>query len=166
MKNLIIVILTLTACSAYGQVDTSSALYINIKKQDSIFFERGFNRCDMDYLERTISQDLKFYHDQSGFQDRKIFFENMKKYICGTPDKKPIRKPKQGSFVVFPLYNNGVLYGAIQHGIHNFYRRVAGKEDVWTATAKFTSVWVLEKDNWMLSEVLSYDHQEPSESGD
>jgi len=32
--------------------------------------------------------------------------------------------------VVFPLYNNGALYGAIQHGIHNFFIREAGKEDV------------------------------------
>jgi len=45
---------------------------------------------------------------------------------------------------------------AIQHGIHNFYRREAGKKDVWTATEKFTSVWVLEKDSWMLIELLIF----------
>jgi hypothetical protein len=35
MKKLIIILLTLTAISTYGQVDTNSALYITIKKQDS-----------------------------------------------------------------------------------------------------------------------------------
>ena len=161
MKRILILILTFTAVVATGQVHKKSELFLALKKQDSIFFERGFNQCDMEYLEKTIADDLKFYHDQSGFQDRKGFFENTKKYICSNPKKKPIRKLKEGSLVVFPLYNNGVLYGAIQKGIHNFYIREKGKEDLWTSTAKFTSVWILADNKWKLSEVLSYDHQDP-----
>jgi len=32
----------------------------------------------MDYLNNHIAEDLKFYHDQSGFQDRETFFRNTK----------------------------------------------------------------------------------------
>ena len=92
-------------CSA--QVDKNSDLFIELKKQDSIFFERGFNQCDLDYLESRIAEDLKFYHDQSGFQDKNSFFENTQKYICSDSEKKPIRKVDTNSLEVFPLYNNG-----------------------------------------------------------
>ena len=122
------------------------------------FFERGFNQCDLVYLESHIAEDLKFYHDQSGFQDKKTFFENTQKYICSNSGQKPIRKVETNRLEVFPLYNNGKIYGAIQKGVHHFYLREKGKEDVWTSTAKFTHVWILDKEIWKLSEVLSYDH--------
>ena len=147
--------------SAFGQEDKNSSLFIEFKKQDSIFFERGFNQCDMEFLENHIATDLKFYHDQSGFQDRNTFFENTRKYICSNSAKKPIRKVDSNSLEVFPLYNNGEIYGVIQNGIHHFYLRENGKEDVKTSTAKFTSVWILENNIWKISEVLSYDHQDP-----
>ncbi|MDH5368025.1 MAG: nuclear transport factor 2 family protein [Cyclobacteriaceae bacterium] len=159
-------ILLLCSYVLKAQVAKDSPLFIELKKQDSVFFERGFNQCDMDYLEETISSDLKFYHDQSGFQDRRLFFDNTRKYICGNSEEKPIRKLKEGSLNVFPLYNNGKLYGAIQHGIHHFYIRKKGKEDLWTGTAKFTSVWLKENDYWKLSDVLSYDHHDPKPEND
>lgn len=158
MRKMLVLLWIFNASLAQSQVDKTSELFISLKKQDSTFFERGFNRCDIEYLEKVIADDLKFYHDQSGFQDRKLFFENSQKYLCSGSDKKPIRKLQEGSLVVFPLYNNGVLYGAIQNGIHHFYLRETGKEDVWTSYAKFTSVWTLKNDDWKLSEVLSYDH--------
>ncbi|TDQ23837.1 serine hydrolase [Tenacibaculum caenipelagi] len=147
--------------NSIAQIDKKSDLFIELKKQDSIFFERAFNQCDLDYLESHIAEDLKFYHDQSGFQNRNTFFENTQKYICSNPDKKPIRKLKEGSLSIFPLYNYGKIYGAIQSGVHNFYIREAGKEDVWTSTAKFTTVWIKKEDIWVMSNVLSYDHHNP-----
>ncbi len=115
----------------------------------------------MAYLRKHITADIKFYHDQSGFQDRTAFFENTKKYICGDGPKKPIRKLEEESLEVFPLYNNGILYGGIQHGIHHFYMREVGKEDLHTSSARFTTVWVLEDNIWKMSNVLSYDHHSP-----
>lgn len=146
--------------SVNAQVDKGSELFEILKEQDSSFFERGFNQCDLEYLEKHISGDLKFYHDQSGFQDRKSFFENIQKNICSNSDKKPIRKVDINSLTVFPLYDKGVLYGAIQKGIHHFYLRESGKEDVWSSSAKFTHIWIWENGNLKLSEVLSYDHQD------
>jgi len=33
------------------------------------------------------------------------------------------------------------------------------KQDVLGGKAKFTSVWIKKNGNWILSDVLSYDHQ-------
>ncbi len=159
-----LIFLTVSIISAEAQTDKNSTLFIELKKQDSIFFERGFNQCDLDYLGSHIADDFKFYHDQSGFQDKKSFFENTKKYICSTPNQKPIRKVDEKSLEVFPLYNNGKLYGAIQNGIHDFYIREDNKEDIHTSKAKFTHLWLLENENWLLKEVLSFDHNDPAKT--
>jgi CubicO group peptidase (beta-lactamase class C family) len=145
-----------------AQIANNTDLFRALKQQDSIFFERSFNRCDLDYLNQAIDQDLVFYHDKSGIQDKAIFLNNVTKYICGDTIKKPIRKVEAESLEVFPLYNNGVLYGAIQTGVHHFYKRVKNKPDVHTNTAKFTHLYLLKDGKWLLKEVLSFDHQEPT----
>lgn len=134
----VILLLVLTVNTVSAQTDKTSPLFLELKQQDSLFFERSFNQCDIAYLESRMARDLKFYHDQSGFQDRTKFFENIKQYICAPSTKKPIRKVDANSLEVFPLYNNGKLYGAIQMGVHHFYSREQGKDDVHTSTAKFT----------------------------
>jgi hypothetical protein len=138
---------------------TSATLHQQLAQKDSEFFERGFNQCDLDYLEATISPELKFYHDQSGFQDKKLFMQNTRRYLCSDPAHKPIRKLTAGSLSTFPLYRDGKIYGAIQHGEHQFYLREAGKPDLLTGTARFTSVWLKHQKDWQLADVLSYDHQ-------
>jgi len=152
---------TLSLSFVNGQIEKDSELFIDLEKQDSTFFERGFNRCDLEYSGKIIHKDLLFFHDQSGIQNRDDFFENTKKYICANPGQKPVRKVNKSSLEVFPLYDNGKLYGAIQKGIHDFYIREDGKEDVHTSRAKFTHVWLLENGDWFLKEVLSYDHSDP-----
>ena len=159
MKSCLTSLLTLMVCVAHGQIDRSNELFIGLMKQDSIFFERSFNRCDIEYLERSISPDLKFYHDQSGVQDREAFLENSRKYICAKGLLKPIRKPEADSFAVFPLYEDGLLYGAIQNGIHHFYLREEGTQDRLTGSARFTHVWIIDNNRWILETVISYDHQ-------
>lgn len=141
-----------------AQEAKTSELFLTLKKVDSTFFERGFNQCDLDFIDKAIHQDLMFYHDQSGIQDRKIFMEKTKKHLCSDPNKKPIRKVIVESLEVFPMYNNGVLYGAIQSGVHDFYIREPNKEDVLTGTAKFTHLYLLLDGKWILREVFSFDH--------
>lgn len=161
MKHTFIILLPLifSLNLAHGQAARNSELFLLLKKQDSTFFERGFNQCDLAYLEAAIHPELRFYHDQSGIQDRTVFFENIRKYICSDPTKKPIRKAEEQSLEVFPLYNNGVLYGAIQRGVRHFFIREAGKADVQTSSAKFTHLYLLENGKWLLKEVLSFNHQ-------
>lgn len=161
MKRIILLSCLVCSFAAKAQVKKDSELFRQFAVLDSTFFERGFNQCDMTYMEEHVAKDLKFYHDQGGFQDRKTFFERTRKNICPASGPKPIRKVDVNSLELFPLYNNGDLYGAIQSGVHHFFRREKGKEDVWTGTARFTSVWVLESGTWKLSEVLSYDHHDP-----
>lgn len=146
-----------------AQIDKKSALFLELKKQDSLFFERGFNQCDLVYLEKTIDNQLKFYHDNGGFQNKKIFLERMKQNVCSNPNQKPTRKVIESSLEVFPLYNDGVLYGAIQSGDHQFYTREKNKEDVLGGRAKFTSVWLKKNNSWLMSDVLSYDHKPSNE---
>ncbi|SMC45302.1 serine hydrolase [Moheibacter sediminis] len=157
LLSLVFISLTL---NLNAQIATDSPLFLELKKEDSLFFERGFNQCDIKYMESRVSADLKFYHDVGGFQDRKVFLERTKNNICGNSIQKPVRKLQPETLEVFALYNDGVLYGAIQSGIHHFYIREKGKEDVYGGTAKFTSVWTKENNIWKLTDILSYDHQE------
>jgi hypothetical protein len=161
MKRIFLLSCLVFSFAANAQVKKDSELFRQFAVLDSTFFERGFNQCDMTYLEEHVARDLRFYHDKSGFQDRSIFLENTRKYICPTTGPKPIRKVDPNSLELFLLYNNGKLYGAIQSGIHHFYLREKGKEDLHTNIAKFTSVWTLDNGTWKLTEVLSYDHQDP-----
>lgn len=156
--GIIFLFLFLSIGNLKAQIDKNSPLFLELKKQDSIFFERGFNNCDIVYLERSVDDNLKFYHDNGGFQDKKLFLERTKQNICGNPNQKPIRKVIESSLEVFPLYNNGELYGAIQSGEHRFYIREKGKQDALGGQAKFTTVWTKKDGNWMMSDILSYDH--------
>ena len=144
---------------AIGQVSKNSEIFLTLKKQDSIFFERSFNLCDMDYLKSAIHKDLIFYHDQAGIQNRESFLENTKNNICSDFNKKPIRKVKEESLEVYPMYNDGVIYGAIQTGIHDFYIRESNKADIKTSSAKFIHLYLLINGDWLLKEVLSFDHK-------
>ncbi|WP_028122395.1 serine hydrolase [Epilithonimonas tenax] len=157
-----LLILFLFIGSLKAQIDKNSALFLELKKQDSLFFERGFNGCDMVYMEKTVADDLKFYHDKGGFQDKKIFLERTKQNICSNPNQKPIRKVIENSLEVFPLYKDGELYGAIQTGDHQFYIREKDKAEVLGGQAKFTTVWTKNDGKWWMSDILSYDHGEPN----
>jgi hypothetical protein len=162
MKTLTLILLLTISISAKGQNQERIGLFQELKTQDSIFFERGFNHCDLDYLKKQVADDLRFYHDQGGLQNKSQFLENTVNNICASSAQKPIRKVAPESLEVFPLYAAGKIYGAIQKGVHHFYIRENGKKDLWTSTARFTHLWILEKENWKLTEVLSYDHQSTS----
>lgn len=162
--NISIFILFLFFGNVQAQIEKNSPLFLELKKEDSIFFERGFNGCDMAFLEKKVDDNLKFYHDKGGFQDKKLFLQRTKENICSNPKQKPIRKVIESSLEVFPLYNNGVLYGVIQTGEHQFFIREKNREDVLGGQAKFTSVWTKNDGNWIMSDVLSYDHGEPNKS--
>jgi hypothetical protein len=143
----------------FGQVSKNSEIFLALKNQDSVFFERSFNLCDMDYLKSAIHQDLTFYHDQAGIQNRDSFLLNTKNNICSDFNKKPIRKVIEESLEVYPMYNEGVIYGAVQTGIHDFYIRESNKADIKTSTAKFIHLYLLVNGNWLLKEVISFDHK-------
>jgi Domain of unknown function (DUF4440) len=162
MKKVIpglIIILVLLSNAATAQLPRDSELFITLQRHDSIFFERGFNSCDTHYLKQAIHKDLVFYHDKGGISDKARFMESTKKNLCSDWNNKPIRKVRRESLEVYPLYDNGKLYGVVQSGVHDFFKRVPGNPDVYSGTAKFTHVYLLIGSDWILKEVLSFDHK-------
>lgn len=148
-----------------AQVETTSELYKTIKEMDSILFENGFNKCLISDIEPFISEDLEFYHDQGGITSSKEeFLMTIRQNICSNQEQKPIRKLMGNSLEIFPLNANGVLYGAIQNGIHEFFIKETNKEPYLTSTAKFSHLWIKDSDTWKLKRVLSYNHKAPNKS--
>jgi hypothetical protein len=50
---------------------------------------------------------------------------------------------------VYPLYDQGKLYGAIQTGRHSFGSTIA----------RFTNLWLLDEEIWRPAIIMSYDHK-------
>jgi len=152
---------SLSAAIVFGQIDRSSELYRTLKQKDSLLFNASFNTCDITELENLVSDNFEFYHDKGGITGTKSeFIANTKNGLCKL-SYKARRELVEESLEVFPLNKNGVLYGAIQTGRHNFYATEKDKPEYLTSTAVFTHVWLLENGHWRLKRVLSYDHQDP-----
>lgn len=146
--------------SALGQVDENSVLYKNILENDSLLFNIGFNTCDITQFENLVSEDFEFYHDKGGITGSKsAFIESIRDGLCKL-SYKPRRELDTKSVEVYPLAKDGVLYGAIQNGIHSFYAIEKDQTEYKTSIAKFTHLWILEGGNWKLKRGLSYDHRE------
>jgi len=150
---------------ALSQDSTTSAIFLALQKGDSILFEEGFNKCNLSALENLLEPDFEFYHDQNGEQNKEAFLKGFRESICSNPKGKPIRKLVKGSLVVYPLKNEGKIYGAIQMGIHDFYIAEPGKELRFTENAKFIATWILDSAVWKIKRELSYNHNKPKRYG-
>ncbi|WP_460219522.1 nuclear transport factor 2 family protein [Psychroserpens sp. MEBiC05023] len=139
---------------------THSEVYNILKANDSLLFERAFNACETQYLKQLIAEDFEFYHDIGGIESSKEgFIKSMRNGICNSNNAtKSRRELVEGSLEVFPLKNNGEIYGALQNGVHKFFETTNGKE-VAGSIAKFSHLWILENDTWLLKRVISFDHQ-------
>jgi CubicO group peptidase (beta-lactamase class C family) len=143
-----------------GQAEKSSELYKIIKEKDSLLFNLGFNSCDIKQFENLVSETFEFYHDQAGITNSKAAFISGIQYgLCKLP-YKPKRVLAENKMEVYPLERKGVLYGAIQTGIHDFYAVEDNNAEYLTSIAKFTQVWILENGEFKLSKGFSYDHQD------
>lgn len=153
-------LIAVSTLSTKAQVSKSSPLYQAIKIQDSLLFDVGFNTCSIPTFETLVSDNFEFYHDQAGTMlSKAAFINSVKNNVCSL-NYKASRVLEPGSMQVYPLEKNGVLYGAIQTGIHRFYALEQGKPQYFTSRAKFSNVWKLENKEWKLIRSLSYDHQE------
>lgn len=157
ITKIVLLLSGLTCGLASAQERHNSERYKQLKAADSLLFERGFNHCDFAALEKLVHADLQFLHDQGGMQNREQFFKAIRENICGGHGK-PTRK-LLGNPTVYPLYDNGKLYGAIQMGDHEFYNSEDGRTVHKTSVAKFIHTWLLENGQWRLYRVLSYDHK-------
>lgn len=145
--------------SAKAQVAENSALFKTIMALDNQLLEEGFNQCQLARFEALIPADVAFYHDKGGAQDRKEFLDGFRKNICANPEGKPLRTLVPGSTRIFPMSDNGVLYGAVQTGEHTFHMKGKSPAAEGYTVAKLTHLWLLKNGRWQLQNALSYDHQ-------
>lgn len=159
-KILLAFIISFSTSFGYAQISESSELFQILKANDSLLFDVGFNTCDMKTWASLITDDLEFYHDKGGVTSSKAqLLEEVNNGICKSDDFVSRRALIKGSLKVFPMYNEGTLYGAIQEGIHRFYEKPKGRTEVEGSIARFTHLWLLQQDgSWKISLVLSYDH--------
>ena len=145
-----------------AQIGTDSELYKTLQSKDSILFDAAFNRCDTDTLESIFTEDFEFYHDKGGLTDSRDAFLQPLRDNCAERDPSAPQYSKRilikGSSEVYPMYKNGELYGAIQHGVHRFEFLNDKNEYQKGDIAKFTHVWVLQDGRWKVKRELSYDH--------
>jgi CubicO group peptidase (beta-lactamase class C family) len=157
----------------FSQEEKNSELYKIIMSKDSLLFNVGFNTCDISQFENLLTDDFEFYHDKDSISDKTIFLRNLRKGLCISPTTYQSRRylvPK--STEVFPLYKKGVLYGALQNGMHQFYEKSAGKneslanaKEQFGSTARFTHIWILKNGAWKLRRSFSFDHQSVNTAG-
>lgn len=156
-KYFILIGILFSATFTKAQVADTTTMFKNLKAMDSLVFEEGFNKCKLGVYTDIIADDIEFYHDKGGItKGKEDFIASVKNNICESANKVR-RELEKGSLQVYPLYENKILYGAIQHGRHTFFIQENGR---WKrgSSARFTHLWVLEKQQWKLKRVLSYDH--------
>lgn len=159
MKYFFIIASLFVSLCSRGQKMSDAELTKIVLHGDSLIFELGFNRCDMSGLEKICVEDLEFYHDQGGItRGKAAFIASMQNGICKL-NYKAIRKLVPATTRVFPLYEQGRLYGAIQHGDHEFWAIEKDGREHKTGIAKFTILWLLKDGQWMFARALSYDHK-------
>ncbi|WJS95309.1 class A beta-lactamase-related serine hydrolase [Flavobacterium johnsoniae] len=171
LKIFLVGILFFQIQNAISQEEKSSELYKIIMSRDSLLFNVGFNTCDISVSESLCSDQLEFYHDKNGLSNKADFVKTMKSGLCASPSTYQSRRELiDESTKIYPLYKNGVLYAALQTGIHYFYENKTNKGEPFlkeneklVGKARFSHLWVLENNVWKLKRILSYDH-EPTNS--
>ena len=143
--------------NASAQHQSNNELTKTILSKDSLLFDVGFNHCDIRQFENLLSENLKFYHDKDGISDKAKFLYDLKNGLCKDPATRQVNRFLiKESTEIFPLYKDGILYGAVQNGEHMF----AEKRESQAGIAKFTNVWLLENGAWKLTASFSFDHQQ------
>jgi len=142
--------------NGWAQHQNNDDLTKTILSKDSLLFDVGFNHCEIKQFEALLSENLKFYHDKDGISDKAKFLYDLKNGLCKDPATRQVKRFLiKESTEIFPLYKDGILYGAVQNGAHMF----SEKRESQAGIARFTNFWQLEKGEWKLTTSLSFDHQ-------
>jgi ketosteroid isomerase-like protein len=121
-----------------------------IQSLDTKLFD-AYNHCDLATLGAMVSDDLEFYHDQTGLSVGKgPFLAAIKQNICG----KVQRALLPDTLEVYPLKG----YGAVEIGIHRFHH--IGHPEDGVGDAKFVTLWQNKDGAWKVTRVISYNHNQ------
>jgi hypothetical protein len=136
--------------SSTGQTSKQpDALFETIKSLDAKLFA-AYNHCNLETLGSMVSDDLEFYHDQTGLMVGKApFLAAIKQNICG----KVQRTLLEDTLEVYPLKG----YGAVEIGIHRFHHP---NEPDNVGDAKFVTIWHDDNGVWKVTRVISYEHNQ------
>src|SRR5207237_2808902 len=86
--------------------------FTTIQSLDTKLFD-AYNHCDLTTLGAMVSDDLEFYHDQTGLSVGKgPFLAAIRQNICGKVERALLRDTLE----VYPLKG----YGAVEIGVHRF----------------------------------------------
>jgi ketosteroid isomerase-like protein len=141
----------ITNHNSYSPV--SIGLYDTIVLMDSILFD-AFNARNFDKLKTFFSDDLEFYHDQSGVTNYQQNINAFKNTFEG--DRKVRREVELGSLEVYPIKD----FGAVETGTHRFYATEKGQKEKLSSEAKFVHLWRKTDTEWKITRVISYGHKE------
>lgn len=163
LKIIVYCILALFSSLAFGQLEKNSELHILLAQKDSILFNAAFNTYNTDILEGLFTEDFEFYHDKGELTLGRAAFLNPMKENCAQRIPTHLQPSKriliENSLEVFPLYTDGEIYGAVQHGIHRFESLDKDNNYQRGDIAKFTHVWAKENTIWKVKRELSCDNQ-------
>ena len=124
-------------------------LFKTIQSLDAKLFD-AYNHCDLTTLGAMVSDDLEFYHDQTGLSvGKEPFLAAIKQNICG----KVQRDLLPDTLEVYPLKG----YGAVEIGVHRFHH--PGNPDN-VGDAKFVTLWQNKDGVWKVTRVISYGHNQ------
>lgn len=130
----------------------SGALFDALAQMDSLLFDASFASCDAAKANAIFTDDVEFYHDQTGFSAGEQVRENTRRLTASCPrDRGITRTIVPGSLRVYPIEG----YGAVQVGYHRFDERGTAT----STQAKFISLWRFQDGRWRLARVLSLDHR-------
>ncbi len=135
--------------SAAQTIMHHDALFETVKSLDSKLFD-AYNQCDLKTLGAMVSDDLEFYHDQTGLTVGKApFLAAIKQNICGKVQRSLI----EDTLEVYPLKG----YGAVELGIHRFHHP---NDPGNIGDAKFVTIWHDDNGVWQVARVISYEHNQ------
>lgn len=139
----------------------SAELTATIEARDKALFAAVFDRCDIEAVRGLVTDDMEFFHDQSGLNadSGNAFTESIRKLCARQASGEDYRSRRDlvpGSLFVQPLGD----YGAVETGVHRFYRLDPGKPPRLTGEARFTHVWKNDNGSWRLARVVSYAHSQ------
>jgi hypothetical protein len=149
-----VVLMTVAVRAEPPAEENVSATILSVDRQ----FWEAYNACDVEAQRRFVTEDVEFYHDKGGVTlGADALMDTVRKNLC-SGNNRVRREAVEGTGRVFPMHDEGVLYGAIVSGDHRFYVREGDHPETWTGIAKFANLWLLKDGTWKMARVLSYDH--------
>lgn len=131
---------------------TSGTVFDALARMDSVLFDASFASCDAKKANAIFTDDVEFYHDQTGLMVGEQVRENTRRLTASCPQSHGVtRTLLPGSMRVYPIDG----FGAVQMGVHRFDERGASTSTL----TRFVHVWRLDRGAWRLARVLSLDHR-------